>query len=119
MSLKKETEVIQQECSNALLPVRDALDVLNGTWKLPILIVLYSGSKRFSEISKELNGITDKMLSKELKDLEVNQLIVRKVYATFPQRVEYTTTPYTLSLLPVISSLKTWGIQHRAKIIGR
>jgi DNA-binding HxlR family transcriptional regulator len=95
------------------------LETLNGRWKLPILVSLQFGNKRFNEISREINGITDKMLSKELKELELNQLIKRTVYDTFPPTVEYAITPHGLSLDTVISSLKSWGAHHRKKIIGK
>ena|SRR5688572_26025116 len=109
----------QCECAKCMLLVRDSLDVLNGRWKLPILVSLKFGNKRFKEISKEINGITDKMLSKELKELEVNQLIIRTVYDTFPPTVEYAITKHGLSLDPVILALRNWGADHRKKIIGR
>jgi DNA-binding HxlR family transcriptional regulator len=67
------------ECEKCIMAVKDALEVLHGRWKLPILVSLKFSNKRFKEISKDLNGITDKMLSKELKDLEMNQLITRTV----------------------------------------
>ncbi|MGE5106367.1 MAG: winged helix-turn-helix transcriptional regulator [Sphingobacteriales bacterium] len=102
-----------------MLSVKDALDVLNGRWKLPILVSLKFGNKRFKEISKEINGITDKMLSKELKELEVNQLITRTVYDSFPPTVEYAITKHGLSLDTVILSLRDWGNEHRKKIIGK
>lgn len=108
----------QDECVRMILPVRDALAVLNGRWKLPILISLLFGNKRFREISKEVNGITDKMLSKELKDLETNKLITRTVYDTFPPTVEYAITEHGLSLEHVIAALRKWGMAHRKKIIG-
>jgi DNA-binding HxlR family transcriptional regulator len=107
------------ECAKCILSVQDALEVLNGRWKLPILVSLKFGNKRFKQISKEINGITDKMLSKELKELEVNQLIVRTVYDTFPPTVEYAVTEHGLSLDSVILSLKNWGVHHRKKIIGK
>src|SRR3990170_4088007 len=90
------------ESSKCILAVMDALDVLNGRWKLPILVSLTFGKKRFKQISKEINGVTDKMLSKELKELEVNQLITRTVYDTFPPTVEYAITKHGLSLDNVI-----------------
>jgi DNA-binding HxlR family transcriptional regulator len=108
-----------KECHAILTPVRDALEVLNGRWKLPIIIALSFGNKRFREISKELNGITDKMLSKELKDLEMNQLIKRTVYDTFPPTVEYAITEHGKSLDHVVSELHKWGATHRKKIIGK
>lgn len=107
------------ECMGALLPVRDALEVLSGRWKLPILIALSDRPKRFKEISKDINGITDKMLSKELKDLEVNKLITRTVYDTFPPTVEYARTEHSKSLSNVIMALKDWGTLHRKEIIGK
>lgn len=107
------------ECGKFILSVRDALDVLNGRWKLPILVSLRFGKKRFKEISREINGVTDKMLSKELKELEVNQLITRTVYDSFPPTVEYAITDHGLSLDTVILSLRNWGDVHRKKIIGK
>ena len=108
-----------QECMGALLPVRDALEVLSGRWKLPILIALSDRPKRFKEISKDINGITDKMLSKELKDLEVNKLVTRTVYDTFPPTVEYARTEHSRTLNDVIMALKDWGTLHRKEIIGK
>lgn len=107
------------ECEKMLMPVRDALEILNGKWKVPIIVALTFGPKRFKQISKELKGITDKMLSKELKDLEVNQLIKRSIYDTFPPTVEYSITEHGNSLKEVISSLRDWGNLHRKQIIGR
>ncbi|MDR6940698.1 winged helix-turn-helix transcriptional regulator [Mucilaginibacter pocheonensis] len=109
----------QHECNHALLAVRDALEVLNGKWKLPILITLSDNPKRFKQISKEIDGITDKMLSKELKILEANKLIERTVYDTFPPTVEYSRTKHSLSLADVILALKDWGMVHRKEIIGK
>ncbi|MFA6261977.1 MAG: helix-turn-helix domain-containing protein [Bacteroidia bacterium] len=106
------------DCEKCILSVKDALEVLNGRWKLPILVSLRYSNKRFKEISKDVNGITDKMLSKELKELEMNQLITRTVYDTFPPTVEYAITAHGNSLDPVIDSLKKWGNHHRKKIMG-
>jgi DNA-binding HxlR family transcriptional regulator len=107
------------ECDKLILSVQDSLDVLNGRWKLPILISLKFGSKRFKEISKSLDGITDKTLSKELKELEVNHLITRTVYDNFPPAVEYAITEHGLSLASLISELKIWGDLHRKKIFSK
>ena len=86
---------------------------------MPIIISLLFGNKRFRQISKDVNGITDKMLSKELKDLEVNKLITRKVYDTFPPTVEYSITEHGKTLEKVVSELMVWGKTHRKKIIGK
>jgi DNA-binding HxlR family transcriptional regulator len=114
--MKKPDPCEPQKC---ILQVSDALEVLNGKWKLPILVSLKFGDKRFKEISREIKGITDKMLSKELKELELNQLVKRTVYDTFPPTVEYTMTEHGLSLDTVIASLRDWGAHHRKKIIGK
>jgi len=102
-----------------IVPVRDALEVLNGKWKLPIIISLSFGNKRFKEISREINGITDKMLSKELKDLEEHKLVKRTVYDAFPPAVEYSITEHGRSLEKVVKELRNWGVEHRKNIIGK
>jgi len=120
MSTKKQPEErTHSTCTSMILPVRDALDVLSGKWKLPIIISLSFGNKRFKQIAKEIPNITDKMLSKELRDLEMNQLVKRTVYDTVPVTVEYSMTNYGKSLEKVIAELGKWGMQHRKRIIGK
>ena len=116
---KKEQEPTHEECVKFILPVRDALEILSGKWKLPIIIALSFGTKRFKQISKELSTITDKMLSKELKDLEVNHLVKRTVYDSFPPTVEYSITEHGRSLEKVVTELRNWGLAHRKKISGK
>jgi DNA-binding HxlR family transcriptional regulator len=106
------------ECSKQLLPVRDALDMLNGKWKIPIIIALTFGNYRFKELHRQI-GITPKMLSKELKELEMHQLVKRTVYDTTPVSVEYELTPYAASLRNVIDALRDWGTQHRKRLMGK
>src|SRR5258705_12575455 len=116
---KKKDDYTQPNCRTQLMAVKDALDVLNGKWKLPIIISVSFGTKRFKQISKEVNGITDKMLSKELKDLEIKQLVERTVYDTFLPTVEYAITDHGKTLQKVIAELGLWGLQHRRQIIGK
>lgn len=104
-----------KECANLILPVREALGVLSGKWKIPIIMSLSFGNKRFKQIAEEIPGITDKMLSKELKDLEALQLLVRKVIDSSPPGVEYSITEHGRSLEKVIFELKEWGISHYKK----
>jgi DNA-binding HxlR family transcriptional regulator len=99
--------------------VKDALEVLSGKWKLPILMALSGGTRRFRQIAKEVAGITDKMLSKELKELEANQLVKRTVLDSFPPAVEYSITEHSRTLRKVISELASWGAVHRKKILGK
>ncbi|HVX52639.1 MAG TPA: helix-turn-helix domain-containing protein [Chitinophagaceae bacterium] len=105
-----------KECMEALVPVQDALYVLNGKWKLPVIIALREGNKRFTDIQKQVKGIAAKVLSHELKELELNGFVERVVYDTTPVTVEYQVTPYTDTLDEVITALHNWGLAHRNKI---
>jgi DNA-binding HxlR family transcriptional regulator len=104
-------------CQAAYLPIRDTLDLVGGKWKLPITHALTNRTMRFKELQREIGGITARMLSKELKELEVNELIKREVFATAPVTVEYSLTEYGKSLKPVVLALYKWGIEHRQRII--
>ncbi|WP_460939565.1 winged helix-turn-helix transcriptional regulator [Spirosoma humi] len=104
-------------CPASLLSIKDALEVLEGKWKLLILFLLSSGPKRFNQLSREINGITDRTLSKELKLLEVNQLVKRTASATPLPTVHYEITTHGRSLAAVIDELHKWGLIHRSKII--
>ncbi|MBT1702186.1 winged helix-turn-helix transcriptional regulator [Chryseosolibacter indicus] len=115
----KGEELEHGKCMGMIMPVRDALDILSGKWKLPIIISLTFGNKRFSQIAKEIPGITDKMLSKELRDLEMNELVKRTVYDSVPVVVEYSMTAYGKSLNKVIEELRKWGAQHRQRIMKK
>ena len=115
-SIKKEAELI---CSELVIPIRDTLDVINGKWKLPILGSLYSGKKRFKQLERDIPNITARMLSKELRELEMNELIKRTVYDTKPVTVEYEMAPYGKSLDKLLLTLKEWGVQHRKRIMKK
>ncbi|MCV9385955.1 winged helix-turn-helix transcriptional regulator [Reichenbachiella ulvae] len=106
-----------ESCQKVMLPIQDALELLSGKWKIPIIVALINDVKRFSDLSREIPRITDRMLSKELRSLEMNQLVKRTVYDTFPVTVEYTMTEYGHSLRPVIEALAQWGTKHREKIM--
>lgn len=108
-------EVIQAN----IRPVRDALDALYGKWRLPILMSLGYGKKRFTQIPKEVLGISDKVLARELKELEMNLLIKKEILETFPPTIEYSITEHGESLRNVMRELKYWGESHRKKIMGR
>jgi DNA-binding HxlR family transcriptional regulator len=105
-------------CPTNALAIKDALEALEGRWKLLIMFALSAGKKRFKQISKEVPGITDKTLSKELKNLESNKLISRAVYDTFPPTVEYSITEHGKSLEKVIDELHFWGLAHRQEIMS-
>lgn len=100
-----------------LRAIRDAMETLNGSWKLSILLSLKNGARRFGQISRDVEGISDKMLSKELKNLETNLLVKRTVYDTFPPTVEYLITPHADTLHEVMLALSKWGKLHREEIM--
>lgn len=116
---KCPTHLSKEECTKMLLPVKDALDILSGKWKLQIILSLTFGKKRFKQMQREIPGLTPKMLSKELKDLEMNELVARNVYDTLPVTVEYELTTYGKTLRPLMDELHKWGTKHRKKIITR
>jgi len=110
----------QIECKKHLLAIHDTMDVLNGKWKVSIVATLcYHDKRRFSDILNDVKGISNKMLSKELKDLEVNKLVKRTVLDTKPITVQYELTEYGITLKPIINYLSDWGKTHRDIIIGK
>ena len=115
--LKKNCEAIDKQCETLLLSVGDALYAIGGKWKLKVIIALFSGTSRFNELQRTIKGISAKVLSNELKELESNGFISRKVYAdATPVIVEYLLTDYSNSLQDVVTSLSQWGAMHREKI---
>lgn len=106
-----------QTCQSIANSVQDALYVLNGKWKLPVIAVLRDGPRRFREIERAIPGITPKVLSKELRLLELNEFVVRQVQSTVPVQVTYELTPYSDSLKEIIGALSTWGEQHKHIIL--
>jgi DNA-binding HxlR family transcriptional regulator len=106
----------KEECAGSLKNILDALYVLNGKWKLALILSLVQSSKRFNEIQHEITGISAKVLAKELKDLELNDFIKRNVYPTTPVSIIYEATEYSRTLKSVLGELSAWGEQHREKI---
>jgi DNA-binding HxlR family transcriptional regulator len=113
-------EDFQQEQKKRMRAVQDAMDALNGKWKISIIssICCY-GVRRFSDILNDVEGISNRMLSKELKELEINQLVKRTVLDTQPVSVQYELTEHGNTLQTIISNLTCWGTQHRKKIVGK
>ncbi|MET3877778.1 helix-turn-helix domain-containing protein [Chitinophaga sp. OAE865] len=106
----------KEECAGSLKNVLDALYVLNGRWRLAVVLSLVQKPKRFNEIQNALSGISPKVLAKELKDLELNEFIKRNVYPTTPATIIYEATEYSLTLKNVLHELDAWGKQHRERI---
>jgi DNA-binding HxlR family transcriptional regulator len=106
----------KEVCTASIGAIRDTLYVLGGKWKLPIIIALQDGPLRFKELQKALEDITPKVLSKELKELALNEFVTRTVYDTTPVTVEYALTEYSRSLGKVLEGMRDWGMQHRKRI---
>jgi DNA-binding HxlR family transcriptional regulator len=106
------------DCMNTVKPVRDTLDVINGKWKLAIIISVGVGNERFTDIQESIPGITPKVLAKELKELEQHQLIKRIIIDDYPVKIIYKPEPYADTLGPVIYALKNWGLAHRKKMFS-
>lgn len=103
-----------------MMAVQDAMDVLSGKWKISIISsICFYNKRRFSDILNDVKGISNKMLSKELKELEINKLIKRIVLDTQPVTVQYQLTEHGKTLQIIINNLTDWGKAHRKKIIGQ
>jgi len=114
--IKNETIPGKVACAHSLKNVLDALYVLNGKWKLPLILSLVQSPKRFKEIQHEITGISSKVLANELKDLELNDFITRNVYPSTPVSIIYEATAYSRTLKNVLAELSAWGEQHREKV---
>jgi len=115
--LDKPPLEIFEHYKDELRAMQDALDIISGRWKMQIIALLCNGEFRYSELEKGLPKISPRMLSKELKDLEINELVVRKVYDSLPVKVTYKLADYGYTLVPLIIELTNWGKAHREKII--
>ena len=105
--------------SKDMMALWDAMDILNGKWKIAIMCSLNENKKRFKELQRDIGRITGKMLSKELKELEMNELVNRRVLNTKPVTVEYELTSYGMTLENVIQELVNWGTKHRKRILRK
>ena len=115
---KPPLEIIEHY-KNELQAIQDAMEIVQGRWKMQIIALLCNGEFRYSELEKGLPKITPRMLSKELKDLEINGLVERKVYDSIPVKVSYKLADYGYTLVPLITELTNWGLEHRKIIMKR
>jgi len=106
-------------CQHRLKVIRDAVEVIQGKWRLPIVLALTFGNKRFGEIQRDIADISPKMLSQELKALEENKIITRTLYDSMPVTVEYSLTPLGQSMKKMLDELLNWGIHFRKEIVGK
>jgi len=124
MADQAKKEKIRQVLSNPrnqkeeVQALQDTIYVIGGKWKLPIINSLCNGNKRFREIERSIPGITTRMLSRELKEMEANKLVKRTVTPNTPVMVEYTVTSYCRSFGDIILEMIKWGKQHRKKVMS-
>jgi DNA-binding HxlR family transcriptional regulator len=97
-------------------PVEATLQLIGNRWKVLIIRDLLNGTKRFGELKKSIGNITQKVLTQNLRDMEIAGLVTRKVYAEVPPRVEYTLTDIGYTLKPVLDSMLKWGTEYKSKI---
>jgi DNA-binding HxlR family transcriptional regulator len=97
-------------------PVEAAVDVFGGKWKATILWRLQGRTWRFAELRRQLPGITEKMLTQQLRELEADSIVNRRVFPTMPPRVEYSLTEYGRSLKRALRAICDWGTKHMERI---
>ncbi|KFF12147.1 helix-turn-helix transcriptional regulator [Chryseobacterium soli] len=115
--MKNKTK--NEACPFRLRASRDALEIIQGKWRIPIVISLMYGTKRFGEIQRDIGDVSPKMLSQELKALEENKIISRTLYDSMPVTVEYSLTPLGHSMEKLLDELLNWGNHFRKEIVGK
>lgn len=105
--------MLEQLQTQIKCPVELTLTMISDKWKVLIIRDLLDGTKRFGELKKSLNGISQKVLTAQLRDLEENGLIQRTVYAQIPPKVEYSLTELGYSLKPILDSMYNWGVYFK------
>ena len=99
-------------------PVELSLSIIGGKWKIPIIWGMKDGSQRYGELKRSLPKVTHKMLTQQLRELEADEIINRKVYPEIPPKVEYSLTLLGKSVIPVIDLLREWGEEYRSVFVN-
>ncbi|WP_118953076.1 winged helix-turn-helix transcriptional regulator [Taibaiella helva] len=110
---------MKRDQAEELRALQDTLYFIGGKWRVPVINSLCNGNRRFREIERSIPGITTRMLSRELKEMELNKLVVRQVYAETPVLVEYEPTAYCRTFGNIIQEMIRWGRKHRKKILAQ
>ena len=108
---------MERDQTEELRALRDTLYFIGGKWRIPVINSICNGNRRFREIERSIPGITTRMLSKELKDMELNKLVKRTVYPETPVLIEYEPTTYCRTFGNIISEMINWGREHRRIIV--
>ena len=117
MSYLAPEEIVEQRlCALDTCPASAAIAMMGGKWKPAVIRALQlAGTMRFGQLRRAIPGVTQKMLTQQLRELEADGLVWRRVYAEVPPRVEYGRTPYGKTLDPVLAALAEWGDRHRGR----
>lgn len=105
---KEKIEKTENKCE-----LQKILDIIGGKWSMSIIYALILGKKRFKELERMIPGISTRMLVKELKNMEANDIVIRKAFATVPPTVEYSLTEKGRKLEPIINELQKWGVEYK------
>ncbi|MEM7761821.1 MAG: helix-turn-helix domain-containing protein [Cyanobacteria bacterium P01_A01_bin.40] len=110
------TKDTQEPLLNKNCPVRQLINIVGDKWTLPVLYVLKQGTKRYSELQREIPGISKKMLTQTLRRLETDKILRRKVYPVVPPKTEYNLTPFGLKLIEPLEVLADWALVHETEL---
>ncbi|MEF9479034.1 winged helix-turn-helix transcriptional regulator [Chryseobacterium sp. RRHN12] len=108
---------MERDQNEELRALQDTLYFIGGKWRIPVINSICNGNRRFREIERSIPGITTRMLSKELKDMELNKLVKRTVYPETPVLIEYEPTEYCRTFGKIIMEMINWGREHRRVIV--
>ncbi len=108
--MRKQKHKSYSEC-----PVEATLDLIGGKWKGVVLFLLMQGTKRFNELKRLVPDITQRMLTLQLRQLEEDGLVIRKIYKQIPPKVEYTLSDLGQTIIPILQQMEQWGIKYALK----
>ena len=111
VSTEEQEPLLDKDC-----PVRQVINIVGDKWTLPVLYVLKQGTKRYSELQREIPGISKKMLTQTLRRLELDKIIERKVYPVVPPKTEYNLTAFGTKLIEPLEVLADWSWKHQAEL---
>ena len=111
VSQEEQEPLLDRDC-----PVRQLINIVGDKWTLPVLYVLKQGTKRYSELQREIPGISKKMLTQTLRRLESDKIVKRKVYAVIPPKTEYNLTIFGKKLIDPIEVLADWAWDHQKEL---
>lgn len=116
--VKNHPEGFHKSDGKYVCPVETTFNILKGRWKINILWALHNNPvMRFGEIHEAIDGISEKVLTKQLRELEKIQFVERKIYSEFPPKVEYYLTDFARTFSPVLANIANWGLENKDKIL--